>query len=127
MGSVGAYADVVFDDPAIHAAIMELGGWPKLCRTDMKDLGRIQQRFCKAHRAYTGRGEFTFARTLCGEHSFNSGCKRSAPPQPPPTFVGDVQRAHRVYQLGTSTPHPPAPSVFTLAEQYLQLHKNKAP
>ncbi|OGB29229.1 MAG: hypothetical protein A3F78_08345 [Burkholderiales bacterium RIFCSPLOWO2_12_FULL_61_40] len=127
MGSVGAYADVVFDDPAIHATIMELGGWPGLCRTEMKDLGRIQQRFYKAHRAYTGRGEFTFEPVLSGEHSLNTACQRRTFPQPPPTFVGDLHRARLVYQRGTRNPLPPTPSVFTLAEQYLQLHKNKAP
>ena len=32
MSSVGAYSDVIFDDPAIHAVIEDLGGWPKVCR-----------------------------------------------------------------------------------------------
>ena len=30
MSSVGAYSDVVFDDPAIHAAIEDCGGWVKI-------------------------------------------------------------------------------------------------
>ena len=42
---VGAYTDVVFDDPAIHAAIEDMGGWPKFCRGDVKDLSYLQHRF----------------------------------------------------------------------------------
>lgn len=32
MDEHGAYATVVFDDPAIHATIQSLGGWVKACR-----------------------------------------------------------------------------------------------
>ena len=32
MDEHGAYATVVFDDPAIHATIQSLGGWIKTCR-----------------------------------------------------------------------------------------------
>ena len=32
MDEHGAYATVVFDDPAIHATIQSLGGWIKACR-----------------------------------------------------------------------------------------------
>ena len=28
MQGVGAYTDVVFDDPVIHAVIADMGGWP---------------------------------------------------------------------------------------------------
>ena len=48
---VGAYSDVAFDDPAIHAAISDLGGWSKFCRTETKDLGFMQHRFCEIHLA----------------------------------------------------------------------------
>ena len=69
MGRVGAYTDVVFDDPAIHAAVEDLGGWPKMCRTETKDLIYLQHRFCESHKAYTGRGEFDYPRRLIGDRS----------------------------------------------------------
>jgi hypothetical protein len=37
MSAVGAYSDVVFDDPAIHAVIEDLGGWVKTCRGEMAE------------------------------------------------------------------------------------------
>jgi hypothetical protein len=45
---VGAYQDVVFDDPAIHAVIEDCGGWPKVCRTELKELSYLQHRFCES-------------------------------------------------------------------------------
>jgi hypothetical protein len=60
MSAVGAYQDVVFDDPAIHAVLEDLGGWPKVCRSELKDLSYLQKRFCDGHKAYTGRGTFPY-------------------------------------------------------------------
>jgi hypothetical protein len=56
MSSVGAYQDVDFGDNAIHAAIIDLGGWPKVCRTESKDLSYLQHRFCETYRAYQSAG-----------------------------------------------------------------------
>ena len=38
MSDVGAYRDVDFGDGAIHAAITDMGGWPKMCRTELAEL-----------------------------------------------------------------------------------------
>ena len=70
MSSVGAYSDVVFDDPAIHACVEDLGGWPKLCRSEQRELGHIQHRFCTSYRAYVGREVFDYpqiGRASCRE------------------------------------------------------------
>ena len=32
---VGAYRSVAFDEPAIHAAVEDVGGWMSVCRTDV--------------------------------------------------------------------------------------------
>jgi len=101
MQSVGAYADVVFDDPAIHACVEDLGGWPKVCRGEMKDLGYLQHRFCEAHRAYTGRGSFEYPRSLRGDRSPDEMFARRGLPPPKPAVVGDRDRAMFVYANGS--------------------------
>ena len=100
MSSVGAYTDVVFDDPAIHAVVEDLGGWPKLCRTEMKELGYVQHRFCESHRAYTGRGKFDYPRRLPGDRSPDSEYAKAGLPPPRPALIGDVERAKSVYHAG---------------------------
>lgn len=100
MGSVGAYQDVVFDDPAIHAVLEDLGGWPKVCRTETKDLSFLQHRFQEAHRAYTGRGQFAYPRRLAGDRSPDHDYERRGLPLPKAVLVGDERKAALVYQGG---------------------------
>jgi hypothetical protein len=102
MSAVGAYQDVVFDDPAIHAVVEDLGGWPKVCRTELKELGYLQKRFCDGHKAYTGRGTFPYPRRLMGDRSPDGEYERHRLPLPRPALVGDRERAALVYQ-GVST------------------------
>lgn len=100
MSSVGAYTDVVFDDPAIHAAVDDCGGWPKMCRTELKELSYLQHRFCEAHKAYTGRGAFDYPRRLGGDRSPDSEYEKKGMALPRPAIVGDIERAREVYRGG---------------------------
>lgn len=100
MSAVGAYTDVVFDDPAIHAVVEDLGGWPKVCRTDTKELSYLQHRFQEAHRAYTERGQFEYQRRLAGDRSPDYEYTSRGLPLPRPALVGDQQRAILVLQNG---------------------------
>ncbi len=100
MGSVGAYTDVVFDDPAIHAVIDDLGGWPKICRTEIKELGYLQHRFCEGHKAYVGRGTFDYPRKLMGDRSSDDIYAKRGLPPPTPALVGNVDAALMVYRQG---------------------------
>lgn len=102
MSAVGAYQDVVFDDPAIHAVVEDLGGWPKLCRSETKELGYIQKRFCDGHKAYTNRGEFTFPRRLMGDRSPDHEWEAKGLEPPRPALVGDREKAIAVFQNGSS-------------------------
>lgn len=102
MSAVGAYQDVVFDDAAIHAVIEDLGGWPKVCRTELKDLSYLQHRFCEAHRAYTGRDTFDYPRRLMGDRSPDHDYERKRLPLPQPALVGDRVRALKVFDGGQS-------------------------
>jgi hypothetical protein len=100
MSAVGAYMDVVFDDPAIHAAVEDCGGWPKMCRTELKELSYLQHRFCEAHKAYTSRREFDFPRRLPGDRSPDSEYTKKGLAPPKPAFVGDVEQCQRVLAKG---------------------------
>lgn len=102
MGSVGAYRDVVFDDQAIHATVNDMGGWPKMCRTDLKDLGYLQHRFCESYRVYSGRDGFDYPPVLNGDRSPDELYAKRGLPPPKPAVVGDVERARLVYKGGAS-------------------------
>lgn len=95
---VGAYQSVVFDDAAIHSAISDMGGWPKVCRLPTDDLPFTQKRFCDLHRAYSQRPEISYPARLAGEHETTNGFHGH--PIAPPLLIGDPQRAQAVAQLG---------------------------
>lgn len=67
MGRVGAYASVDFGEPAIHAAISDMGGWPAICRSTIDELPFIQKRFSDAYRVYSSRGVAQPLAYLTGE------------------------------------------------------------
>jgi len=100
MSSVGAYTDVVFDDPAIHAVIEDLGGWPKICRLEIAELSYLQHRFQEAHRAYTERGQFEYMRRLPGDRSPDHEYTSRGIPLPRPALVGVKEKAIAVLQNG---------------------------
>lgn len=97
---VGAYTDVVFDDPAIHAVIDDLGGWPKFCRSETADLSYLQHRFCESYRAYAGRGQFDYPRRLTGDRSPDDVYQKRGLPPPKPAVIGDIEKARAVFRGG---------------------------
>jgi hypothetical protein len=120
MQSVGAYTDVVFDDPAIHAAVDDLGGWPKLCRTDLKDLSYLQHRFTESYRAYVGRGQFDYPRLLGGDRSPDAMYAKRGMKPPKPAIVGDIERCRLVYKGGAAGGKTPI--TFQAVEQLVTSH-----
>lgn len=100
MSAVGAYTDVVFDDPAIHAAADDMGGWPKMCRTELKELGLLQHRFMQSYRAYAERGQFDYPKRLGGDRSPDSEYEKAGLKLPRPALIGNPERAKQVYQQG---------------------------
>lgn len=98
---VGAYTDVVFDDPAIHAAIEDMGGWPKFCRTETAELSYLQHRFSESYRAYVGRESFDYPRRLTGDRSPDEVYAKRGLPSPKPAVIGDVVKAREVYRVGS--------------------------
>jgi hypothetical protein len=102
ISAVGAYQDVVFDDPAIHAAITDCGGWQKVCRGEMAELSYLQHRFCQSHKAYVERGDFEYPRCLTGDRSPDSEYLKYGRKPPKPVLVGNPEKAAAVYQSGGS-------------------------
>lgn len=101
ISAVGQYQDVVFDDPAIHAVVEDLGGWPKFCRAaEQRELSYLQHRFTESYRAYVGRGTFDYPRRLAGDRSPDSEYERAGLALPRPAVVGDRDVARAVYQGG---------------------------
>lgn len=98
MQRVGAYTSVCFDDAAIHAAVEDVGGWQRMCRTSHDDLSYLQHRFCSAYKAYAARGEFAYPAKLLGETEIANGPKgyRSEPP----VLIGNPEAASRVLKAG---------------------------
>lgn len=97
---VGAYTDVVFDDAAIHAAIEDMGGWPKFCRSETKDLSYLQHRFTQSYSAYANRGEFDHPARLMGDRSPDDVYAKRGLPPPKPAVIGDVEKARAVARIG---------------------------
>lgn len=107
MGRVGAYQDVVFDDPVIHAVLADLGGWPTLCRTDTEELGYVRHRFGESYNAYARMGEFTYPRSLIGDRSPDHEYTNRGWPLPEPVLVGDREAALKVLRDGSGSGKTP--------------------
>lgn len=101
MQTVGAYASVAFDDPAIHAAVLDLGGWPTVCRSTVDDLPHLQRRFCAGHKAFAARPTQDVIGYLVGaQESENRG--RGMPVRPP-VLIGDPDRARALIAAGQAS------------------------
>lgn len=120
---VGAYASVVFDDGAIHAAISDMGGWTKVCRSDEKELPFLQKRFTDAHKAYAARPELAYPSVLIGEHEHTN--RMNGKPVAPPALVGDPRKAQLVLAGGTDGPKTMI-TTFHAAATPLRIGKGEA-
>lgn len=98
--AIGAYRDVVFDDPAIHASIEDVGGWVKFCRTESTELSYLQHRFTESYRAYCKLTEYGYPRVLVGARSSDESFRMRGIEPPKPTPIGDKEKARNVYKLG---------------------------
>lgn len=75
MSAVGMYQTPDFGDNAIHAAINDMGGWPKVCQLKLDELPFTQKRFCDLYRAYTAAGRTHETVRLLGMSDQENGAK----------------------------------------------------
>lgn len=100
MSAVGAYQSVVFDDPAIHTAIEDIGGWTAICRSEVDELPHLQRRFCQSYQSAV-RGDRPFSPKLVGD--FERLSMRGPHEPPKPVLIGDPQKCMEVMRSGSST------------------------
>lgn len=101
MTRVGAYASVVFDDPAIHAVIEDMGGWPQVCRSEVDALPFLQRRFCDTHRAYSLRPGHPYPPRLVGETETANRLDGRAVVAP--VLIGDPEKCKAVQSGGAAS------------------------
>lgn len=67
---VGTYQSVTFDDPILHATVMQMGGWFAAWeweRLDERDYGFKRLEFTRLYRMFLGMGAQTAPRYLLGQ------------------------------------------------------------
>lgn len=100
MRRVGAWQDVLFDDPVIHAVVADMGGWPKVARTEDADLSYAQDRFNKTYRSLSERGVDGYPRILAGARDSDDEYQRRGLPVPAPVLIGDPAQCALVMERG---------------------------
>lgn len=99
--SVGNYESVVFPEPAIMAAIIDMGGWLELCKVTEKELPFKKQEFVKRYNGYMVQPPREWPRHLPGLTEL-SNLKEFPDQVPDPKLIGDTQKCLMVYQNGSS-------------------------
>lgn len=94
----GSYQSVVFDDPVIHAVIVDLGGWVTFCRSTHDELSHLQRRFCHSYRAYARRPDVAYPPKLIGESEASNA--HLGRPVSAPLLLGDSAACIRVFKGG---------------------------
>lgn len=98
MSAVGAYESVVFDDPAIHTAVEDIGGWTAICRSEVDELPHLQRRFCQSYQSAV-RGDRPHPPKLVGDYERLSMRSPHAPPKP--VLIGDPEKCRQVLVGGS--------------------------
>jgi len=95
---VGVYADVVFDDPVIHAVLQDMGGWIVLGDKDDEAWPFVGKEFKTRYRGYkqkTQQPEYP-ARLIGVANAHNAA---NGQPLQPPRLVGDMAKCKEVLRL----------------------------
>ncbi|WP_297388394.1 DUF6475 domain-containing protein [Acidiferrobacter sp.] len=108
MRSIGPWQSVAFDDPCIHAVIVDMGGWSHLCETRDPDLPFVRQEFVRRYRAALIHPPALeeVPRALPGLGSATAS----------PRLVGDPNLALAVWRSGASAPQ----KSFPTADEWMQ-------
>jgi hypothetical protein len=95
--SVGPYATVVFDDPLIHFALANLGGWAGLGTKTEEEWPFLRNNFVALYRGARGRSYAYPAKLVGLAESHNSGKGLTVAPT---KLIGDPARAQAVLKGG---------------------------
>lgn len=99
---IGSWYTVVFDDPLIHRAIDEMGGWTWLCRQTEKEWPFVEKRFCDHYRVYKARNEVpAYPPKLVGYTDIDNASRGF--PEMNPALVGDPWVCARVLEGGCAS------------------------
>lgn len=109
----GGYVDVVFDDPLIHAVVIEMGGWAQLCGHSETEMPFRAKEFENRYRGLARMREIpTIPGVLLGRAStYNMA---HGHPSDPPVLIGDEAAAMQVLAIGRATDQVRAPEYLTL-------------
>lgn len=102
--SVGAYQSVTFDDPAIMAALQDMGGWVAICRTSDQEMPFKAQEFGKRHAGYVNKPLAHYPKKFAGLIEAENGRGGFQKFIPDPVFIGDESAAKQVYLDGSDKP-----------------------
>jgi hypothetical protein len=95
---VGTYQSVVFDDPLIHCAISDMGGWQSIGLISDADLPFKAREFEKRYQSYCVKGPASHPRKLIG--IFEQQNSILGFQSEPPVLIGDTRQAQLVYDGG---------------------------
>jgi len=102
---IGSYASLVFDDEIIHATIDDMGGWIRLCQSNIKEIPFLAREFQQRYTQYLLRRPTHYPQQLKGISNWQN--EQQGLLEAPPITVGDEQKALQVYQQGRSAALPP--------------------
>lgn len=101
--AVGNYRSVVFDDPLIHRAIQEMGGWVSLGAKSEDEWPFVAKEFENRYRSYAMRSEVPdYPPVLIGiaeAYNEEKGFKSA-----PPMLIGNSAQAQLVMEGGSKSP-----------------------
>lgn len=99
----GSYKSVCFDDPIIHLAIDDIGGWIGLGGSEERELPFIQKRFEQAYRNYKTKGDLpVHKRYLIGRSEAQNNLQGYVSDKP--ILIGDKHLAQLTLDAGSDKP-----------------------
>lgn len=117
---VGSWQTVVFDDPLIHRAVEDMGGWITLCLQTAAEWPFLEKRFCDHYRVYKARGETPAYPPKLGGRTDLDNVSRGFP-EMKPVLIGDPWVCARVIEKGDAER-----TQVTLAADLLRLPNRSA-
>lgn len=115
---IGGYDSVVFDDPAIHSVIADMGGWIQLCaHSDIEEWPFKAIEFQKRYRVFSAGRSTEFPRVLVGR--VEADCSMRGLPAPAPRTMGERAKCIEVWR-GGSQDTPAHKRIGTLVKEITQ-------